>query len=80
MTASYRCTEKMSVTLTLMPAANAAVMAGRPASVAGILTIRLGRSTIHQSKSASADVRRVSSARPGSTSIDTRPSIPSVAS
>ena len=68
------------MTLTLMPAANAPVIAGRPASVAGILTIRLGRSTIHQSNSASAAVRRVSSARPGSTSIDTRPSRLSVAS
>jgi hypothetical protein len=70
----------MSVTLTLMPAANAPVMAGRPAWVAGIFTIRLGRSTIHHSNSASAAVRRLSSARPGSTSIDTRPSRPSVAS
>ncbi len=42
--------EKISVTLTLMPAAIAAVMAGRPATVAGILIIRLGRSTRCQSR------------------------------
>ena len=44
-TSRYRSTPKISVTLTLIPAARVAVTAGSPASVAGILTIRLGRST-----------------------------------
>ncbi len=41
---------------------------------------RLGRSTIHHSARASAMVFSVSCASLGSTSIDTRPSTPSVAS
>ena len=46
MTARYRSREKMRVTLTLMPSAMTAVIAGRPARVAGILISTLGRSTI----------------------------------
>ena len=68
------------MTLTLMPAAVAAVIDGRPASVAGILIITFGRSTSHHSALASAVVLSVSWAIRGSTSIDTRPSSPSVAS
>jgi len=38
--------EKISVTFTLIPSPIALVIAGRPSRVAGILTIRLGRSTV----------------------------------
>jgi hypothetical protein len=62
------------VTLTLIPSASTAVMAGSPACVAGILMNRLGRSTSHHSALASATVRAVSWAIRGSTSIETRPS------
>ena len=55
-------------------------MAGRPSPVAGILTSTFGRSTILLSSFAWAMVPSVSRARPGSTSIDTRPSTPPVAS
>ena len=47
MTARYRSGLKIKVTLTLMPLAMVSVIAGRPASVAGILMKRLGRSTSH---------------------------------
>src|ERR687889_236262 len=56
MTARYRSRLKMRVTLTLMPRAMDVVMAGRPASVAGILMNRLGRSTSHHRCAASAAV------------------------
>ena len=46
MTALYRSREKIRVTLTLMPSAMVAVIAGSPARVAGILISTLGRSTI----------------------------------
>ena len=68
------------MTLTLMPSARAAVIAGRPSTVAGILMNRFGRSTVAQSRRAAAIVPSVSRASRGSTSIDTRPSEPSVAS
>src|SRR5690625_4923487 len=68
----------MSVTLTLMPSAIAAVIAGSPSGVAGIFTRRLGRSTSCHSSRAWARVPSVSCARYGSTSMDTRPSTPSV--
>ena len=42
MTALYRSREKISVTLTLIPSASAAVIAGRPAWVAGILMKQVG--------------------------------------
>ena len=57
-----------------------AVIAGRPASVAGILISRLGRSTIFHSSIACGMVLSVSCASRGSTSIDTRPSTPSESS
>jgi hypothetical protein len=76
----YRSREKISVTLTLMPSASVAVIAGRPSAVAGILMYMLGRSTSHHSCLASAIVGSVSRASRGSTSIDTRPSTPSEAS
>ena len=61
-----------------------AVKQGLPAIsaclAAGIFTNRLGRSTSHHSARASATVRCVSWAIRGSTSIDTRPSRPPVAS
>ena len=56
------------------------MIAGRPSAVAGILMNRLGRSTIHHSVRASAMVLAVSRASRGSTSRDTRPSTPSLAS
>ena len=55
-------------------------MAGSPALVAGIFTNMFGRSTSHHSARASAIVRSVPCAIRGSTSIDTRPSTPSLAS
>ena len=42
MTSRWRSRLKISVTLTLMPAAIAAVIASRPAMVAGILMMRVG--------------------------------------
>ena len=68
------------MTLTEIPSARTAVMAGRPALVAGILISRFGRSTIFHNSMACAMVLSVSSASRGSTSIDTRPSTPSEAS
>jgi hypothetical protein len=68
------------VTLTLMPSAIASAMAGRPSTVAGILMSRFGRSTVSHSRFAIVVVRAVSRAAPGSTSIETRPSTPSVRS
>lgn len=68
------------MTLTLIPSEIAWVIAGSPSTVAGILMNRLGRSTIHHSARASAIVLSVSLARRGSTSMETRPSTPSVAS
>ena len=56
------------------------VIAGQPSVVPGILMSRLGSPTIFQSSAASATVSSVSWARPGETSIETRPSTPSVAS
>ncbi len=70
----------MSVTLTLIPSPSASVIAGAPSVVAGILISRLGRSTSDHSSRAAAMVASVSKARSGATSIDTRPSTPSVAS
>ena len=58
-TCSYRSRPKMSVTFTLIPWARVAVIAGSPASVAGILMNRLGRSTSHHSAFASAMVLSV---------------------
>ena len=68
------------MTFTLIPSARAAVMAGRPSRVAGILMNRLGRSTVHHSARASAMVLAVSRAIRGSTSMDTRPSTPPLSS
>src|SRR6478672_8026810 len=72
--------EKTSVTLTDMPSPITAVMAGRPASVAGILISWLGRSTIFHSSIACRIVLSVSWASRGSTSMETRPSTPPDAS
>ena len=74
MTAPYRSREKISVTLTLIPSAITAVIAGSPARVAGILISTFGRSTILASSLACAMVAAVSWASRGSTSMDTRPS------
>jgi hypothetical protein len=65
---------KIRVTLTLIPSAIAAVIAGRPSRVAGILISTFGRSTAAQRACAEAMVASVSLARVGSTSIETRPS------
>ena len=67
------------MTFTLMPSAVAAAMA-ETRLVAGILMSTLGRSTSHHSALASAMVFGRRAAMRGSTSIDTRPSTPSVAS
>jgi hypothetical protein len=80
MTSRYRCKEKINVTLTLIPSESVSVIAGSPARVAGILMNRLGRSTSHHSCLASATVGSVSSASRGSTSMETQPSTPCVAS
>ena len=80
MTWPYRSSPKISVTLTLIPSEMAWVIAGSPSTVAGILMSRFGRSTIHHSARASAMVFAVSLASRGSTSSDTRPSWPPVAS
>ena len=64
------------MTLTLIPAPITAVIAGRPAFVAGTLIMRFGRSTSAHSSFACAIVPSVSCARRGSTSSDTRPSTP----
>ena len=63
-----------------MPLASTWLIAGSPSTVAGILTNRFGRSTASQSRCAISTVAPVSRASPGSTSIETRPSTPSVAS
>ena len=70
----------MSVTLTLIPAARVAAMAGTPSPVAGILMYTLSRSTSQDSCFASATVLSVEWASRGSTSIETRPSTPDDAS
>ena len=80
MTSPYRSSEKIRVTLMLMPSDRHCVIAGRPGRVAGILTNMFGRSTSHHSARASAMVLAVSAAIRGSTSMETRPSIPPVAS
>ena len=80
MTSPYRSSEKMSVTLTEIPSASVAVIAGTPSAVAGILMKTFGRSTSHHSCLASAIVAAVFRASRGSTSIDTRPSRPADAS
>ncbi len=79
-TASYRSREKINVTLMLIPSARHWLIAGSPSTVAGILTNRFGRSTSHHSARASAMVFAVSCAIRGSTSIEIRPSTPSLAS
>src|SRR5690349_12937119 len=63
-----------------MPRPMTSVIAGRPAFVAGILIITFGRSTSQESCLASATVAPVLWARRGSTSMETRPSRPAVAS
>ena len=80
MTARYRSIEKIRVTFTLMPSPITVVIAGRPSSVAGILIRTFGRSTVIQRARACSTDGSVSGARRGSTSMETRPSKPSVAS
>ena len=75
----YLFTEKIKVTLTLIPAAIKAVIAGNPSNVAGTLIITLGRSIIDHSSFPAAIVPSVSWANRGSTSMLTRPSTPCVA-
>ena len=75
-TSRWRSSEKISVTLTGMPAAIVSSIAGRPAGVAGIFTSRFGRSTSACRRLASAIVASVSFARFGSTSSETQPSLP----
>ena len=62
-----------------MPSPIVLVIAGSPGSVAGILIKVLGRSTVFHRSAASAMVPSVSMASPGLTSMETRPSVPSVA-
>ena len=80
MTARYRSRLKMRVTLTLIPSARVAVIAGSPSTVAGILMSTLGRSTAACRAWAWSTVAEVSRASRGSTSIETLPSTPSVRS
>ena len=80
MTARYRSREKIRVTLTLMPALTASVIADSPSAVAGILTYRLGRSTVAHSSRAISAVAAGSRLSRGSTSMDTHPSRPAVCS
>src|SRR4029450_10632440 len=70
--------EKIRVTLTLMPSAIEARMAGTPAAVAGILMKTLGRARASNSRRVSRMVVSVSSAMSGGTSKETRPSTPPV--
>ena len=79
-TSRWRSSEKISVTLTGMPAAIVSSIAGRPAGVAGIFTSRFGRSTSACRRLASSIVASVSYARFGSTSSETQPSLPSPSS
>ena len=76
--AVYASTEKSSVTLTLIPSAIACSIAGTPSSVPGILTNRFGRSTRFQRSRAWFSVPSVSCASDGSTSSETKPSLPPV--
>ena len=64
----------------LWPSYSISSMAGMPALVAGILTMRLGRSTRFQMSRTISWVPSVSCASDASTSIDTRPSTWSVSS
>ena len=73
-TSRWRSSEKISVTLTGMPAAIVSSIAGSPSFVAGILMNRFGRSTSACRRLASAIVASVSRARFGSTSSETQPS------
>ncbi len=70
----------MSVTFTLRPSAMVRLMAGIPSSVAGILIMRLGRSTRSHSVRAVAMVASVSCDSDGGTSRLTYPSAPDVRS
>ncbi|SII80508.1 Uncharacterised protein [Mycobacteroides abscessus subsp. abscessus] len=72
--------EKTRVTLTLMPAPMVSAIADSPSSVAGILIIALGSPTRSHMIFAAVAVPAVSRASGGGTSIETRPSAPSVAS
>ena len=60
----------------LMPSAMAPSMAGRPATVAGILTNTFGRSRRDHSSRARASVASLSSESSGSTSMLAKPSVP----
>ena len=67
------------MTLTLMPAPIAAVIASRPSIVAGILIMHVRPVDLRPELLAPArSSPSVSCARPGATSIETRPSTPSV--
>ena len=61
----------------LMPSAMASSIAGRPGPVAGILTNTFGRSEAPTARAPDARVPPLSSDRPGSTSIEAKPSAPS---
>ena len=78
-TASYRSMLKMSVTLMLRPSAIISSMAGTPAAVAGIFTIRLARCRVVCRWRAAAEVALVLSASSGDTSNETYPSTPALA-
>ncbi len=71
---------KISVMLMLRPSASDRPIAGMPSSVAGILTMRLGRSTRSQKVRAIATVPSVSCDSDGGTSMLTNPSAPAVRS
>jgi len=64
----------------LRPSAIDCSIAGTPAAVAGILTIKFGRLTVLHNRRASRIVACVSLASFGETSMDTKPSAPPVRS
>ncbi len=63
--------ENSNVMFTLIPSAMSERTARAPSAVPGIFTITLGRSTVDQSRLASATEAAVSLETPGETSIDT---------
>jgi len=71
MTSSWRSSEKISVTLMLLPCAIASSIAPSPGFVAGIFTYRFGLSIQACSRIISSNVPSRSYARVGSTSQET---------
>ena len=79
-TRAYMASEKMRVTLTLIPLPIRSRIAGMPSGVAGTLIMTLGRSSVRNSRRAASIVPLVSCARCGLTSSEAKPSAPRVPS